>query len=470
MRQVAKPQVRKKSSSSLPYIIVAVFVFGLSLAGAFFLWQFTVKNLNYFTAERLSIFVLLTGIIGSIFLFRLLYLFAISRDVERRRKIAVQNQLNATALASIGDGVIATDMSGRIVFMNKAMRDMAMIKGDVEGRELRSVFAIQDEKGKLVPTNQGPVARALKSGTLVATTITNPEYYFIRSDKTRFPGMVTATPIISNSDVAGAVLIVRDVTREKEIDQAKSEFVSLASHQLRTPLSTMRWYVETLMKGRAGKINKEQIQYLSTVYDAGSLMADLVNALLNVSRIELGTFAIDPEPTDLKKVAESVLAELKPEIKRKKLSIAEKYSLAKKINVDPNLMRIVFQNIIGNAVKYTPSEGKITIAIEEKKPNALITVSDTGYGIPAGDQDKIFGKLFRASNAKEKETDGNGLGLYIVKSILDHSGGKVWFSSPSFAKATEGKPASQVENAGTAFYVTIPLAGMKSKEGDRKLN
>ena len=187
-------------------------------------------------------------------------------------------------------------------------------------------------------------------------------------------------------------------------------------------------------------------------------MVELVNALLNVSRIELGTFAVQPEPTDVVELARDVINELKSKILEKKFHIEETYAEnLPKMMIDPKLTRIVFQNLLTNAVKYTPEEGKISISIAMSADETMFTisVSDTGYGIPKGDQSRIFTKLFRASNIREKETDGTGLGLYIIKSIVEHSGGTVTFESE------EGK--------GTTFTLTLPVSGMQPQEGNKQI-
>jgi PAS domain S-box-containing protein len=466
MRKKGESQAHKVSSS-VPYILLAFFVFAISVIGAIYVWRLVVQNLQYFSAERLAVFVLVTGLAISVVLFRLLYLFAISKDEARRRRIAVQNQLNSTVLRSIGDGVLATDVNGTILFINEALKRMIGLQETAIDENIDQLIKVQDEKGRELKDKERPTLSAIKMGKRIATTVTDPQYYFVRNDKTRFPGMVTATPVIDNNQIAGAVLVVRDVTTEQEIDKAKNEFVSLASHQLRTPLSTIHWYVESLLKGRTGKINKEQKQYLQTVYDGSERMTDLVNALLNVSRIELGTFSIEPKLVDFVALAKVAIDDFKPVINEKKLVVETQFnSTIPKINADVNLLGIIFQNLLSNAVKYTPANGKIFFGIEKQDSNVLITVSDSGYGIPKDEQDQIFGKLFRARNAKEKEVDGNGLGLYITKSVLEHSGGKIWFISP----AADEYRSEKIENPGTTFYVTIPLSGMKRREGEKKLS
>ncbi|RJQ28821.1 sensor histidine kinase [Candidatus Parcubacteria bacterium] len=260
----------------------------------------------------------------------------------------------------------------------------------------------------------------------------------------------------------------RELQHAEEISRMKDEFVSLASHQLRTPPATVNWYAEILLSGDLGKLNDEQQKYLEEIFKANKRMIGLVNDFLNISRIELGTLTVEPQPTNLVEAAESVLAELEPQIKRKETQIQKHFvSNLPIISTDPKLMRIVFQNLLSNAVKYTPPRGTVAVAIEKHlEPQAIgipgsaggeshvfVTVSDTGYGIPAFQRDKIFTKLFRADNVKTKETEGTGLGLYLVKAIIERCGGTIWFESE------EGK--------GTTFCVSLPLAFTETPEKKR---
>ena len=153
-----------------------------------------------------------------------------------------------------------------------------------------------------------------------------------------------------------------------------------------------------------------------------------------------------------------MIADEKPNLERKHITLQKNFSSdVPVIHADPKLLRVIFQNLISNAIKYTPDNGTVSVSIqlEADKRNVHITVKDSGYGIPKDQHEKIFTKLFRADNVKVRETDGTGLGLYIVKSIIDHSRGKIWFESEV--------------NKGTTFHVTIPVAGMRRKEGATKL-
>ncbi|MCX6718937.1 MAG: HAMP domain-containing sensor histidine kinase [Candidatus Taylorbacteria bacterium] len=262
------------------------------------------------------------------------------------------------------------------------------------------------------------------------------------------------SPIILDNKIIGAVEVFRNITKEKEIDKAKTEFVSLASHQLRTPLTTVSWYAEMILKGDVGKVVPEQKKYLEEIYHGNQRMIELVNTLLDVSRLELGTFKIESKPTDIVSLALDVLFEQKPRIEEKRLVITEDFSkYIPMYHTDPKLLRMVFQNLLANAVEHTPLGGKIEFSITTSpdslldKKGVVIKISDTGYGIPKGQHNQIFTKLFRADNVKDKDTDGTGLGLYIVKSIVENFGGKIQFDS-------EG-------NKGSTFYVMLPMDGKK---------
>ena len=367
-------------------------------------------------------------------------------------------------ISSIGDGLVVADKNGNIVLVNKAFEKILGWKeGEVRGKLLSKMAPIVNEGGQIMPESERLVSKTLKEHTTTTTTVN-----YLRKDKTFLPVALTVSPIIVEGNFIGAVEVFRDITKEKEIDKAKTEFVSLASHQLRTPLSSVNWYSEMLLAGDAGKLNDKQKKYLDEVYKGNQRMVDLVNALLNVSRLELGTFAVNPEPTDVVKLAQGVIDELKLQINQQQLKFDERHSAGLPLlNVDPKLLSMVFHNLLFNAVKYTPEKGKVSLdlrlvkrgeSVNKRKVNEdslAIVVSDTGFGIPKYQQDKIFTKLFRADNAREKDAEGTGLGLYIVKSVIDHSGGLIWFESE--------------ENKGTTFYVTLPLIGMKKKEETKAL-
>ena len=285
----------------------------------------------------------------------------------------------------------------------------------------------------------------------------NPEFKIVRSDGEEH-WISVQSERIENEDckLVRVVGVAKDITKEKLVDIAKTEFVSLVSHQLKTPITSLSWDLEMLMNGDYGKVTVDQLNIVKKLYHTNMRMSELVDGLLNMSRIEMGTFTIDPQKLDVISVCEDVLVEMIPRIAKKQHEIIKKYS-QKSIEflADITLLRIIFQNIISNAIKYTQEKGKIVISVGVKDFHLQISVANNGIPIAKEDQPKIFSKMFRTSNAQEMDSDGTGLGLYLIKSIVENGGGKVWFESE------KGKD--------TVFYVSFPMTGMEKKKGTKAL-
>ena len=213
-----------------------------------------------------------------------------------------------------------------------------------------------------------------------------------------------------------------------------------------------------LLAGDAGEVTPTQKKYLEEIYNGNQRMVDLVNTLLDVSRIELGTFIVESKPTDFTKLVLSVVAEQRPQIDEKKIKFVPSFEdNIPLMQADPKLLRMVIQNLLSNAIKYTPDDGRIKLSLSlADKRNVLLKVFDTGYGIPKNQQDKIFGKLFRADNVVGKDTEGTGLGLYLAKSIVEQAGGQIWFKS--------------IENRGSTFFVLLPLRKNKNAKSTQTLS
>lgn len=241
--------------------------------------------------------------------------------------------------------------------------------------------------------------------------------------------------------------IFRDITREKEIDNIKTEFISIASHQLRTPLTAIKWFLELLMNEEiTGQLNKEQRKYSKEMFASIEKVIEFVDDLLEVSRIGTGmSVNIKKEKTDIVKVVEHAIKDNISIAEEKKVKIIKICNANKKLeaDIDEHRIRQVFHNLINNAIKYSFDGGEIKIYCTISDNKIEFCVRDNGIGIPEIYKKRIFEKLFRAKNAIEIKANGSGLGLYIAKMIVEAHGGKIWFESE--------------ENIQTTFYFTLRL-------------
>jgi signal transduction histidine kinase len=225
----------------------------------------------------------------------------------------------------------------------------------------------------------------------------------------------------------------------------KTEFIRIASHQLRTPLSSMRWANDLLKRGSIGRPTEEQKEYLDIIETGNQRMLKLINDLLDVSKIEMGNMTFDFKPVDIRAVAREVVQDL--------MLLATANNTALRLEAETDLplvlsdgekIKMVFSNLIDNAIKYTKGQGEVMVGMGKSGDYVQVFVRDNGVGIPKAQQKNIFQKFFRSDNALKHQTVGTGLGLFIVKSIIEANKGNTWFESE--------------ENKGSTFYFRIPIA------------
>ncbi len=233
--------------------------------------------------------------------------------------------------------------------------------------------------------------------------------------------------------------------REKLIERMKTEFVSLAAHQLRTPLSAIKWALRMVLDEESKNINQEQRELLERTYQSNERMIDLINDLLNVARIEEGRFLYEPADASPEEIADSVIDSLKEKAESRniKLVFRKPASPLPFVKMDKEKINIALTNLITNAINYTHRDGEITVELLSDAKSVKFRVQDNGVGIPKEEQNRIFTKFFRASNVVKMDTSGTGLGMFITKNIVEAHGGKIWFESE--------------ENKGTTFHFTLPI-------------
>ena len=369
-----------------------------------------------------------------------------------REDILNLSRRNEAVLYSIGDGVLACDREGRVVVFNKMAEQLTgFSRNEVGGKHYSTVAVFIEEKtGKPL---HDLVLEAINKGLPVSVS---GDTAFKKTDGSLVPVAVSAAPVKdANNVIMGCVVVFKDMTLQRSMDKAKTEFVMEASHHLRTPLSAINWYTQFLQDEKNGVLTQEQLGLVGEIRKAGARMTDLTNSLLNVARLEMGTFSVEPFLVKLSEVVSQSVDLFRPEIQKKGLVFTEQYEVGEEMFLaDPKMLGLVVQNILGNAVSYTPNGGSVSLVVKAEDGEIKIIISDTGIGIAAIDQGRVYEKFYRGDNVKQINPSGMGLGLYIVKEIVEQSGGHVSFLSE------EGK--------GTTFWVTYPKSGMRSVNGNQK--
>jgi PAS domain S-box-containing protein len=370
---------------------------------------------------------------------------------QRTEELRHQYALDRTILDTIEYGLITVDRKGHITGINRAGLLLLGEKSEhVLGTPVQNVLRICGHRGELLK-GAHPLLQCMKTGHVQKAPV-SAHFNVRRDDDTLLPVLYTVSPFSTGKKIAGAVMVFQDVTEERKVDYLKSEFISLASHQLRTPLSALRWYTE-LLSDTSAHLNTDQREYVRQMKTSLERMNTLLMSLLSASRMETQEVRPSVVDTDINALLHELLGDFQPLVQEAGLKSA--LALPHKavhISTDPTLLRIVLQNLLNNAVKYSVKNSKETVVLEltEKASGITFVVRDEGIGIPSEEQKRIFQKFFRAKNVRKIDTDGNGLGLYITKTIIERLGGTIHFKS--------------TENKGSVFTVTLP----KGKKGSKK--
>ncbi|OGM14516.1 hypothetical protein A2141_02655 [Candidatus Woesebacteria bacterium RBG_16_40_11] len=371
---------------------------------------------------------------------------AIQENAEARDRLQDLNtdlRKFKLAVAYASDHIIITDADGKILYANRAAvkttgystKEMLGKNPSLWGGQMPDKFY---EKMWNVIKNNKKTFRA--------------EVINKRKNGILYSSAIGISPVLDSiGNIAFYVGIERDITREKEIDRMKTEFISLASHQLRTPLGINRWYLEMLLYGDYGKIPIRIRRVVHDIYKVNNRLITLVNNLLSVSRIQEGKPLNKPTETNVINLIKEEISRIKPE--------ADKYGLQMRlhlhkskvkfplIKIDATKLANVLMNLLSNAVKYNVINGSVDVYAGIAGKMIKIVIKDTGVGIQNKDKEKIFQKFYRTEDATNMRSDGSGLGLFVSKSYIDAWGGRIYFKSH--------------HKRGTTFYIYLPFQPKK---------
>ncbi len=351
-------------------------------------------------------------------------------------------------LETIEDGVIIVDSKGVIRLFNPAARHIAGWQADeAVGLDYRSVLSLVDEHGVGYDPNKLPISVTLATGQ----TIRDNKASLVTRDGNQIATSFIVSPIKAELG-GGAIGVFRDVSREKAEENAKAEFISTASHEMRTPIASIEGYLSLALNNKTGEIDSESRIYLEKAHKATQHLGQLFKDLLTTTRAEDSQLSSRPQPVEVGQVISEVVNEERSNAEKKKLSLHYQTSGSASsgakivrplfyVSADPLQLKEVFQNLLDNAIKYTTAGG-VTIKLTGDSSVVQIQVTDSGAGIPGEDIPHLFQKFYRVDNSLTREVGGTGLGLFICRKILELYNGRIWVESRL------GK--------GSTFYVNLP--------------
>lgn len=350
-----------------------------------------------------------------------------------------QQQMAAFILSAIEDGVVMVGRDNRIRSFNPAAEHITgWSAAEAIGLDFHNVLSIVDEHGSPIVAEEHPFSKALNTGT---TTRDNDTWLATKGDK-RLPVSLIISPVVQEQGKPpeNVVGVIRDITTEKAEEARRSEFISTASHEMRTPLTAIEGYLALALNEKIAHVDDNARKYLTKASDAVKHLGVLFQDLLTSSRAEDGRLASYPVVVEISEMAEQVVEEARFKAKQKGLELrlimaADKDVAGGKVvrplyyaYVDPHRMREVVQNLIDNAVKYT-MEGSINIKLTGDPAVVQLQVQDTGPGIPSEDIPHLFQKFYRVDSSLTRTVGGTGLGLYICKKIVEMYSGRIWVES-----------------------------------------
>lgn len=372
---------------------------------------------------------------------------------DHRTNPEITSRIFRSIIEQTSNHVIVCDSNGAILFANRAAE---LMTGFSRKEMLGNTPRLWG--GMMPKTTYTDLWRAVQHGEPYVGEFTNR-----RKNGDLYQALVRITPLLGDKGVYAIIATEEDITEHKRLEKSKATFVALASHQLQTPITAIKWYAELLLNRRAGALSTQQGKFVEGIQKESGQMIQRVNELLDASRVQLGIVPIFPKEVALKQIFSDALANVTYLAKQKRVYVSQKYvHLPRRYWADEMVLRSIALNLLSNAIQYSKERGKVLLEVRALKKNQKyggrklrtghigIKVEDHGIGIPAQEQSRIFTSFFRTSNALKNTAHGNGLGLFLIKTLVEKINGKIWFVSK--------------ENVGTTFYVLLPTAGIKKQK------
>ncbi|MFA5157354.1 MAG: ATP-binding protein [Candidatus Omnitrophota bacterium] len=354
---------------------------------------------------------------------------AMAQEIEdKMRKIQLQGQQLEVIFNSMVEGVIATDRSGRIISLNSAVKKIFGITGEEAQGKLFLEAIRNNDISEIINS-------ALKTGAFVSRELNLAwpvEGIFEAS----------ASPVFDKAGVNGCLLVLHDITKMRRLETIRRDFVANVSHELKTPLTSIKGFVETLLEGAIEDKNNAR-QFLEIIREHANRLNNLINDLLELSHIESRGIKLDITQVNLKNLTDKVVSGFATQLKKKSLIFYNELPVGLTVKADNEKIEQVFTNLIDNAIKFNKENGFVSVSSEVRDNKMKIMVEDSGTGIPAKDLPRIFERFYRVDKARSRELGGTGLGLSIVKHIIELHSGKVGVES--------------LEGAGSKFWFILPL-------------
>jgi len=355
-----------------------------------------------------------------------------SKVDERTEALQQLSDHHEHILESVGEGIFGVDERGCISFVNPAAaRMLAWVPSDLLGRNACETLCAQRH-------DECPLTMVRTLGSLM----TQSEMDYTKRDGTRLPVEITAAPNSGAEGSHGAVVVFRDITERHVMEQMKQQFVSAVSHELRTPLTAIRGSLELLADGAAGELPVSAQQIVAMAERGGERLTRLVNDIIDIERLEAGSFSVEPSPQDVPALVEATVNSLQALAEKARVRLVVGPVQGRAL-CDEDRVAQALVNLVGNALKFTPPGGVVRISAVPDDHEVTFAVSDEGRGIPSEELESIFERFHQVSRSDSRDKGGTGLGLTITKSIVERHGGRIW---------VESEP-----DVGSTFRFTLPL-------------